>query len=49
LTPEKCANFIVNDFKQRYTDFILLESLAITVAGLPAQQTVFTAGGKRYL
>jgi hypothetical protein len=49
LTSEKCASFLTSSFKQRHTDFILLESIATTVAGLPAQQAVFTAGGKRYL
>lgn len=49
LTPEKCADFLCDSFRQRHNDFILLESTSTTIAGLPAQQTVFTAGGKRYL
>jgi len=44
-----CADSTMQSFKKKNSDFVLLESTATTVAGLPAQQTVFMAGGKKYL
>ena len=35
--------------KEQNFDFVLLESNATTVAGLPAQQVVSMVGGKKYL
>jgi hypothetical protein len=49
LTPEKCADSTINNFKEKYRDFALLESTPTTAAGLPAQQAVFTASGRKYL
>src|SRR5829696_6413204 len=49
LTPQKCADSTIQSFKKKNSDFVLLESTAITVAGLPAQQVVFTASGRKYL
>src|SRR5215207_672481 len=49
LTPQKCADSTIQSFKEKNSDFVLLESTATTAAGLPAQQTVFMASGKKYL
>lgn len=49
LTPKKCADSTSDSFKEKHSDFVLLESMPTTLAGLPAQQVVFTANGKKYL
>jgi Double zinc ribbon len=49
LTPQSCAESTIQSFKEENSDFVLLESTTTTLAGLPAQQVVFTAGGKKYL
>jgi hypothetical protein len=49
LTPEKCADSTINNFKEKQRDFALLESTPTTAADLPAQQAVFTASGRKYL
>jgi len=49
LTPQMCANTTIRSSKKKNSDFVLLESVTTTVAGLPAQQVIFIAGGKKYL
>jgi len=49
LTPQMCADSTIQSFKEKNSDFVLLESTTTTLAGLPAQQVVFMAGGKKYL
>lgn len=49
LTPQSCADSTIQSFKSKNSDFVLLESTPTTFGGLPAQQAVFTAGGKKYL
>jgi hypothetical protein len=46
LTPEKCADSTINNFKEKYRDFALLESTPTTAAGLPAQQAVLRPVGE---
>jgi hypothetical protein len=48
LTPQTCADSTIQSFKKK-SDFVLLESTPTTLGGLPAQQVVFTSGGKKYL
>ena len=44
-----CAESTFQSFKKKNSDFVLLESIATTAGGLPAQQAVFLAGGRKYL
>jgi hypothetical protein len=48
LTPQMCANSVIRS-RQKNSDFVLLESISTTAGGLPAQQVVLMAGGKKYL
>ena len=49
LTPQKCAELMISSTKEKNADFVLLESTATTVGGLPAHQVVFTYGRKKFL
>jgi hypothetical protein len=49
ITPQACAESTFQSFKKKNSDFVLLESIATTAGGLPAQQAVFIAGGRKYL
>jgi hypothetical protein len=49
ITPQMCADSTIQSFKKKNSNFVLLESIATTVSGLPAQQAVFISGGKKFL
>ena len=49
LAPQRCADSTIQSFKIKNSDFVLLDSTLTTLGGLPAQQAVFTAGGRKYL
>jgi hypothetical protein len=49
LTPQRCADSTIQNFKEKNSDFVLLESKPTALGGLPAQQVVFAAGGRKYL
>jgi hypothetical protein len=49
LNPQRCAGSTIESFKKKNSDFVFLESISTTLGGLPAQQVVFTAGGRMYL